>query len=52
MHGIRRQIPCGPEVGNPKTRGKPRVKGAEASHELPRLSDGDSEVRANHVSGR
>jgi len=52
MRGTRRQVPRGSGTEDPRTRGMPRVKGEEASHELPGFSNGDSEARANHGSGR
>jgi hypothetical protein len=47
MRGIRRLVPRGSKPEDPKVRGKPRTKGEEASHELPGVSNGDSEARAN-----
>jgi hypothetical protein len=52
MRGVCRLVPRGSEPEHPKAQGKPRAKGEEASHELPGVSNGDSEARTNRESGR
>jgi hypothetical protein len=50
--GFCRQNPRGPKREDPKAQVKPRAKGVSVSHERSNGSDGDSEARANHESGR